>query len=59
MNPLPIYTYRQTDTDRDTDRKMSNVQRRIKHIIGDIGDGFYGSNDPTNSVKALKIGPKD
>jgi len=19
-----------------------------------IGDGFYGSNDPTNSVKALK-----
>ena len=25
-----------------------------KHIIGHIGDGFYGSNDPTNSVKALK-----
>jgi len=22
-------------------------------IIGHIGDGFYGSNDPTNSVKAL------
>ena len=22
--------------------------------IGHIGDGFYGSNDPTNSVKALK-----
>jgi len=21
---------------------------------GHIGDGFYGSNDPTNSVKALK-----
>ena len=21
--------------------------------------GFYGSNDPTNSVKALKEGPKD
>jgi len=25
-----------------------------KHIIGHIGDGFYGSNDPTNSVKAPK-----
>jgi len=22
--------------------------------MGHIGDGFYGSNDPTNSVKALK-----
>ena len=25
-----------------------------KHIIGHIGDDFYGSDDPTNSVKALK-----
>jgi len=25
-----------------------------KHIIGHIGEGFYGSNKPTNSVKALK-----
>ena len=25
-----------------------------EHIIGHIGMGFYGSNDPTNSVKALK-----
>ena len=25
-----------------------------KHIIGHVGDGFYGSNDPTDSVKALK-----
>jgi len=24
------------------------------HIIGHIGDGFYGPNDQTNSVKALK-----
>jgi len=33
----------------------------FKHIIGHIGDGFYGSNDPTNSVKALKgsSGSKD
>ena len=26
--------------------------------IGHIGDGFYGSNDPTNSVKALKAHTK-
>jgi len=25
-----------------------------KHIIGHIGDGFYGLKDPTNSAKALK-----
>ena len=25
-----------------------------KHITGHIGDDFYGSDDPTNSVKALK-----
>ena len=24
------------------------------NIIGHIGNGFYGSNDPTNGVKALK-----
>jgi len=30
------------------------VNRPTKHIIGQIGTGFYGSNDPTNSVKALK-----
>ena len=30
------------------------VYRPTKHIIGHIGDGFYGSNDQTNSVKALK-----
>ena len=25
-----------------------------QHNIGHMGTGFYGSNDPTNSVKALK-----
>ena len=25
-----------------------------QHIIGHMGTGFHGSNDPTNSVKALK-----
>jgi len=40
---------------------LSGVLRSTKHIIGHIGGGFYGSNDPTNSVKALKevIGPKE
>ena len=33
---------------------LSRVYCPTKHIIGHIGDGFYGSNDPTNSVKALK-----
>ena len=33
---------------------MSRVKCPTKHITGHIGDGFYGSNDPTNSVKALK-----
>ena len=34
--------------------RLSRVWRPTKHIIGHIGDRFYGSNDPTNSVKALK-----
>jgi len=33
---------------------LSKIQRPTKYIMGHIGDGFYGSNDPTNSVKALK-----
>ena len=33
---------------------LSKVKRHTKHIIGHIGDGFYRSNDPTDSVKALK-----
>ena len=33
---------------------LSKVWRPTKHIIGHVGDGFYGSKDPTNSVKALK-----
>ena len=32
---------------------LSKVLSRTKHIIGHIGDGFYGSDDPTYSVKAL------
>ena len=33
---------------------MSRVSRPNKHIIGHFGDGFCGSNDPTNSVKAIR-----
>ena len=33
---------------------FSRVKRPTKHIIGHIRDGFYGSNDPINIVKALK-----
>jgi len=33
---------------------LSKVQCPTKHIIGHIGMGFYGSNNPTNSVEALK-----
>jgi len=36
------------------------VQDPTLWICHDIGDGFfYGSNDPTNSVKALNEDPKD
>ena len=33
---------------------MSSVLRPREHSIGYIGDGFYRSKDPTNSIKVLK-----
>ena len=33
---------------------MSSVLRPLQHSIGYIGDGFYRSKDPTNSIKVLK-----
>jgi len=38
---------------------LSSVLRPRQHSIGYIGDGFYRSKDPTNSIKVLKehIGP--
>jgi len=33
---------------------LSRVSRPTKHITGHTGDGFCGSNNPANSVKALK-----
>jgi len=32
------------------------VQRLYQHYIGYTADGFYRSDDPTNSIKALKDG---
>jgi len=33
---------------------VSSVLRPHQHSIGYTGDGFYRSNDPTNSIKVLK-----
>ena len=33
---------------------MSSVLRPRQHSIGYMGDGFYRSKEPTNSIKVLK-----
>jgi len=33
---------------------VSSVLRSHHHSIGYMGDGFYMSKDPTNSIKVLK-----
>jgi len=33
---------------------MSCVLRPLQRSIGYVGDGFYRSKDPTNSIKVLK-----
>jgi len=33
---------------------LSSVLRPREHIIGYMGDNFYRSKDPTNSIKVLK-----
>ena len=33
---------------------MSSVLRPRQNSIGYMGDGFYRSKDPTNSIKVLK-----
>jgi len=33
---------------------LSSVLRPLQHSIGYMGDGFYRSQDPTNSIKVLK-----
>jgi len=34
---------------------VSSVLRPHQHSIGYMGDGFYRSKDPTNSIKVLKV----
>jgi len=33
---------------------LSSVLRSHQHSLGYMGDGFYRSEDPTNSIKVLK-----
>ena len=33
---------------------LCSVLRPFQHSIGYMGDGFYRSKDPTNSIKVLK-----
>ena len=42
----------QQEVCRQIDKARFNVTRNTLQVIS--GTGFYGSNDPTNSVKALK-----
>jgi len=37
---------------------LCSVLRPLQHIIGYMGDGFYRSKDPTNSIKVLKEATK-
>jgi len=34
---------------------LCSVLRPRQHSIGDMGDGFCRSKDPTNSIKVLKV----
>jgi len=34
---------------------LSSVLRPRQHSIGYMGDGFYRSKDPTNSIKVVKV----
>jgi len=38
---------------------VSSVLRPYQHSIGYMGDGFYRSKDPTNSIKVLKEATKE
>ena len=33
---------------------LSSLLRPLQHSIGYMGDGFYRSKDPTNSIEVLK-----
>jgi len=38
---------------------LCSVLRPLQHSIGYMGDGFYRSKDPTNSIKVLKEATKN
>jgi len=38
---------------------LCSVLRPLQHSIGYMGDGFYRSKDPTNSIKVLKEATKE
>jgi len=38
---------------------LCSVLRPQQHSIGHMGDGFYRSKDPTNSIKVLKEATKE
>ena len=47
--------YRKQRKTRKTKRiGLRSVLRPHQHSIGYMGDGFYRSKDPTNSIKVLK-----
>jgi len=37
---------------------LCSVLRPFQHSIGYMGDGFYRSKDPTNSIKVQKENPQ-
>ena len=38
---------------------LCSVLRPLQHSIGYMGDGFYRSKDPTDSIKVLKEATKE
>jgi len=38
---------------------LCSVLRPLQHSIGYMGDGFYRSKDPTNSIKVIKEATKE
>ena len=54
--PVPEFTPAEFTTACPYFDWLSMVLRLRQHNIGYTADGFYRSDDPTNSVKALKEG---
>ena len=56
MHKLTHFVAKPTQVAFDMADWLSMVLRLRQHNIGYTADGFYRSDDPTNSVKALKEG---